>query len=57
MKKKELDALGKTVKAILAKPAKPTKSPKKMPPMKEQRKRWKLVDGVMVEMGTDNAKY
>ena len=57
MKKKELDALGKTVKGILAKPAKPTKSPKKMPPMKEQRKRWKLVDGVMVEMGTDNAKY
>ena len=46
--------LKKTVKGILAKPVKPTKSPDKMPPMKEQRKRWKLVDGMMVEMGSDD---
>ena len=55
--KKEVEALGKTVKDILAKPVKPAKSPKKMPPMKEQRKRWKLIDGVMVEAGIDDAKY
>ena len=30
------------------------KSPDKMPSMKEQRRRWKLIDGVMVEKGSDD---
>ena len=47
-------ALDKTLRGILAKPSKPPKSPDKMPSMKEQRKRWKLVGGVMVEAGSDD---
>ena len=42
------------MQGILSKPSKPLKSPSKMPSMKEQRKRWKLVDGMMVEMGSDD---
>ena len=46
--------LDKTLRGILAKPPKPLKSPDKMPSVKEQRKRWKLVNGVMVEAGSDD---
>ena len=52
-KKSSNSGLKKGLKGILAKPAKLSKSPKKLPPMKERRRRWKLVDGVMVEMGSD----
>ena len=45
--------LESALKRILQKPPKPLKSPVKMPSVKEQRKRWKLVNGVMVEMGSD----
>ena len=38
---------------ILKKPSTGLKSPSKMPSIKEQRKRWKLVDGMMIEMGSD----
>ena len=39
---------------ILKKPSTGLKSPSKTPSMKEQRKRWKLAGGVMVEMGSDD---
>ena len=43
-----------SLKNILAKPAQLQKSPDKMPSMKEQRRRRKLIDGVMVERGGDD---
>ena len=43
-----------TMAGILKKPATRLKSPDKMPSIKEQRKRWKLVGGMMVEMGSDD---
>ena len=43
-----------TMAGILTKPVKRLKSPSKMPSIKEQRKRWKLIGGVMVEMGSDD---
>lgn len=46
--------LQKMLKNILAKPAQLQKSPDKMPSMKEQRRRRKLIDGVMVERGGDD---
>ena len=46
--------LRETMAAILKKPATQLKSPSKMPSVKEQRKRWKLVGGLMVEMGSDD---
>lgn len=56
--KAELEAmeqeLADTLQGIFQKPAKKLKSPDKMPSMKEQRKRWKLIDGKMVEMGSDD---
>ena len=39
---------------ILKKPPTGLKSPSKMPSVKEQRKRWKLVGGMMIEMGSDD---
>ena len=43
-----------TMAGILKKPATRLKSPSKMPSMREQRKRWKLVGGMMIEMGSDD---
>ena len=43
-----------TLPTILKKPPTGLKSPSKMPSVKEQRKRWKLVGGMMVEMGSDD---
>jgi len=44
------EVLGDTLRGILSKPAKKLKSPTKMPSRAELRRKWRLIDGKMVEV-------